>query len=76
LLRFFDVVQLRTTILENLRQVRPVSGEGSVVPSIPQAAAAHITKQQQVSEDDASDQETRSCQSYSTEQVKIWCADL
>jgi hypothetical protein len=42
-------VQLRATILENLRRVRPVSGEASVVPSLPQAAAAHVAKQQQVS---------------------------
>jgi hypothetical protein len=43
-------MQLRSTILENLRHVRPVSGEGSVAPSIPQAAAAHMAKQQQVGE--------------------------
>jgi hypothetical protein len=45
-------VQLRTTILENLRHVRPVSGEGSVAPSLPAAAAAHMAKQQQVRGDE------------------------
>ncbi|WIA37846.1 hypothetical protein OEZ86_014700 [Tetradesmus obliquus] len=39
--------QLRATILENLRHVRPVSGDAAVTPNIPAAAAAAMAKQQQ-----------------------------